>query len=156
MSNGWMENFKTFLKEQNQEPNRENQKIFSCQPVKPEVKKQLTTGGSKKQTAVYRFSCAVNNTCSETFNTDYELENHAIKVHSDMKLSKVDINELHLGRFKSENKRLKTFEKWGFTSVDPKDLAKAGFVYTGREDEVCLFTNLNPKKFNLVGPDMKF
>ena len=58
-----------------------------------------------------------------------------------MKLSKVDINELHLGQFKSENKRLKTFEKWGFTSVDPKDLAKAGFIYTGREDEVGLFTS---------------
>ena len=66
------------------------------------------------------------------------MENHALKVHSDMKLSKIDINELHLGRFKSENKRLKTFKSWNYKTVVPKELVKAGFVYTGREDEVSL------------------
>ena len=41
---------------------------------------------------------------------------------------------------KSELVRLRTFAKWPLTYIRPKDLAKTGFVYTGRLDCVrCVF-----------------
>jgi Inhibitor of Apoptosis domain. len=41
---------------------------------------------------------------------------------------------------KEEAKRLRTFINWPNTRIHPKDLAKAGFYYTGVQDCVrCIF-----------------
>ena len=90
---------------------------------------------------VNKFSCVTNKECPQTFNTDYELEDHVIKDHKDAKLSKEDVNELHLGQYKSESDRLKTYVDWKSSSgITPKELSNAGFVHTGRDDNVqCVF-----------------
>ena len=90
---------------------------------------------------VNKFSCVINKECPQTFNTDYELEDHVIRDHKDAKLTKEDVNELHLGQYKSESDRLKTYVDWKSSSgLTSKELANAGFVHTGRDDNVqCVF-----------------
>ena len=90
---------------------------------------------------VNKFSCVINKQCPQTFNTDYELEDHVIRDHKDAKLTKEDVNELHLGQYKSESDRLKTYVDWKSSSgLTSKELANAGFVHTGRDDNVqCVF-----------------
>ena len=109
------------------EKNRQNEKSKSDKIRPPPV--------------VNKFSCVINKECPQTFNTDYELEDHVEKDHKDAKLTKEDVNELHLGQYKSESDRLKTYVDWTSPSgITPKELANAGFVHTGRDDNVqCVF-----------------
>ena len=90
---------------------------------------------------VNKFSCVINKQCPQTFRTDYELEDHVIRDHKDAKLTKQDVNELHLGQYKSESDRLKTYVDWKSSSgLTLKELANAGFIHTGRDDNVqCVF-----------------
>ena len=87
------------------------------------------------------YSCVISTRCKETFRTDHDLENHVLEDHSNHKLDRVDINEMLLAKYKAESDRLKTFKCWNYMSlISPKELAHAGFVNTGREDEVqCVF-----------------
>ena len=42
--------------------------------------------------------------------------------------------------YKSENKRLETFQHWNISFISPKDLANSGFISTGEGDKVrCPF-----------------
>ena len=90
---------------------------------------------------IFPFRCVVNKTCIETFETDKDVENHVMEYHSNCDISREDVNELLLAKFKSESDRLLTFKKgWPNLGVFPEKLAKAGFIYTGREDYVqCVF-----------------
>merc|ERR1712141_843451 len=67
-------------------------------------------------------------------------ENHIFKDHSKYNLSRKDINELLLDKYKGESDRLNTFKGWKYMFISPEKLAKSGFINTGREDNVqCVF-----------------
>ena len=108
-----------------------------------EVEKEKTPEKEKEKPAddFIKFTCVVYNTCEETFKTDKELEDHVHQKHSDAKLTKVDVNELLLARYKGESKRLMTFMNcWPNAAISPEKIAKAGFIYTRRGDSVqCAF-----------------
>merc|ERR1712218_494929 len=79
--------------------------------------------------------------CEKRFKTDRDLEKHILEDHHQEVKSKFDkktINELLLIEYSfSVTERLSTFTgDWKNPSVMPIDLAKAGFIYTGREDNV--------------------
>merc|ERR1711894_762087 len=59
---------------------------------------------------IYPFRCVVNKTCKETFETDKDVENHAMEYHSNYDISQEDVNEFLLAKFKRESDRLRTFK----------------------------------------------
>ena len=91
-----------------------------------------------------RFSCVANKKflilrCEKKFKTDRDLEKHIQEDHQETTtFDRKTINELLLVEYSfSVTERLNTFKgDWKNISVMPIDLAKAGFVYTGREDNV--------------------
>ena len=86
------------------------------------------------------FSCVLSKECKEIFASDQEMENHVLNDHFNHKLTRVDINELLLNKYTKESDRLGTFKSWKCMFISPKKLADAGFVYTGRKDDVqCAF-----------------
>ena len=94
-----------------------------------------------KSKKICRFSCVVSRTCEEKFETDKEVENHAIEDHTDLSINKEDVNEFLLAQYKSESDRLMTFKSgWPNLDIFPEKLVDAGFIYTGREDHAqCVF-----------------
>ena len=101
----------------------------------------ISSKNATKSNDFQRFTCIFHNTCGETFKTDEELEDHVQEKHPDAKLSKEDINELFLARYKGESKRLMTFMNcWPNPVISPEKLAHAGFIFTRRGDNVqCAF-----------------
>ena len=86
------------------------------------------------------YSCVISKRCKETFQSDHDLERHVLEDHSNHKLSREDINELLLAKYKAESNRLNTFKGWNYMFISPEKLAQSGFVNTGREDFVqCVF-----------------
>ena len=101
----------------------------------------ISSKNATKSNDFQRFTCIFHNTCEDTFITDEELEHHVQEKHPDAKLSKEDINELFLARYKGESKRLMTFMNcWPNPVISPEKLAHAGFIFTRRGDNVqCAF-----------------
>ena len=109
------------------------------------------------------FSCVVvYSRCEMRFNNDQDLINHCLQIHDEyLKIfwkeakendndqakfeifCKEFIMELLLAEYKHHTKRLKTFENWSNKSVNPVDLAKAGLLFTGSEDNVkCVYCGI--------------
>ena len=87
------------------------------------------------------FKCVIDNDCKEKFKTDAELEEHVLEKHSNFNLTREDVNERLLARYKKESDRLKTFKNcWPKSAIPPEKFVKAGFIYTRREDNVqCVY-----------------
>ena len=86
------------------------------------------------------FSCVISKKCKETFQSAHDLENHVLNDHITTTLSREDINELLLAKYKGESDRLNTFKGWKYMFISPEKLAKSGFINTGKEDNVqCVF-----------------
>ena len=109
------------------------------------------------------FSCIIQNSkCEMKFHNDQDLLNHSLQFHKNFlqtlwmedndneendndqekfeKFCKEIVIELLLAEYKSPAKRLKTFENWPNKSVNPEDLANAGLLFTGSEDNAkCVY-----------------
>ena len=87
-----------------------------------------------------KFVCGVTKFCFKSFNSEKKLEDHVLKAHRNTKFVQDYLNEVYLSQFKSESLRLQTYSNWSHEHIKPEDLAHAGFIYRGNEDQVeCVF-----------------
>ena len=151
-------------KQQYEKKKKESQKRKANPTTLNSAKKaRVTTENNKKNDSDGRiFSCIIpNSKCEVKFHNDQELLNHCFQVHKLFlqslwnedednendnyegkfeKFCKEIVIELLLAEYKSPTKRLKTFKNWPNKSVKPKDLANAGLLFTGSEDNAkCVY-----------------